>query len=192
MDNINEQIEENSLEKDAKWYVVHTYSGYENKVKEKIDSMIENKKSKNIFKTAIPMEEYEDTKGGKKVIKERKLLPGYVLIKMIKDNVNWYLIRNTRGVTGFVGPDSADPVELTKDEIRNFGLESDKAIEIKTKKEDINFQVGDTITIPSGRFEGLEAVVEEINFEKRSVRAFTEMFGRHTTTDIGFDDLLIE
>lgn len=184
MDNINDNIRE----KDAKWYVVHTYSGYENKVKEKIESMIENGKAADVFRVAVPMEEYEDTKGGKKVIKERKIFPGYVLIKMTINPRNWYLIRNTRGVTGFVGPDS-EPVPLTKREIKEFGVEGKQSIQVKVKPEDLGISIGETVEVVSGSFEGFDAVVEDINYEKGFVKAIINMFGRDTSAEIEFTDI---
>ncbi len=183
-----DNIVDNSREKDAKWYVVHTYSGYENKVKGKIESMIENGKAADVFRVAVPMEEYEDTKGGKKVVKERKIFPGYVLIKMIINPRNWYLIRNTRGVTGFVGPDS-EPVPLTKREIKDFGVEGNESIQVKVKPEELGVEVGDVVDIVSGSFEGFYATVEEINFEKGFVKAIINMFGRDTSAEIEFSDI---
>lgn len=183
-----DNIIENAREKEANWYVVHTYSGYENKVKEKIESMIENGKAGDVFRVAVPMEEYEDTKSGKKVIKERKIFPGYVLIKMIINPRNWFLIRNTRGVTGFVGPDS-EPVPLTRREIREFGIEGDKRVQIKVKPEDLGIEVGDTINIIAGSFDGFDAIVESINYEKEFVKAIINMFGRDTTAEIEFSNI---
>ena len=184
MDNINETQEK----KEPQWYVVHTYSGYENKVKEKIESMIENGKAADVFKVAVPMEEYEDEKGGKKTTKERKIFPGYVLIKMIINTKNWYLIRNTRGVTGFVGPDS-EPVALTRREIRDFGVEGNDKVQVKVKPEDIGIEIGETISIVSGSFDGFDAVVEDINYEKGFVKAIINMFGRDTSAEIEFADI---
>ena len=126
----NENIEQ------ANWYVVHTYSGHENKVKSKIENMIENGSSHNIFDVRVPMEEYEDIVRGEKKIKERKIFPGYVLIKMIVDSRNWYLVRNTRGVTDFIGPDG-DPVPLSPKEIKDFGIESEDPISVKINAEEI-------------------------------------------------------
>ena len=183
-----DNIVDNSREEEAKWYVVHTYSGYENQVKEKIDSMIENGKAADVFKAAVPMEEYEDTKGGKKVLKERKIFPGYVLIKMIINPRNWYLIRNTRGVTGFVGPDY-EPVPLTKREIKEFGVEGSESIQVKVKPEDLGFDIGDTVNIVSGSFEGFDAIVEDINYERGFIKALINMFGRDTSAEIEFTDI---
>lgn len=184
MDNVERVNEEN-----AKWYVVHTYSGYENQVKEKIDSMIENGKAEGVFRSAVPMEKYEDSgKDGKRVTKERKVFPGYVLIKMVINPKNWYLIRNTRGVTGFVGPDS-EPVPLTKREIKDFGVEGTEAVQAKVKPEDLGFSIGDTVDIVSGNFEGFEALVEDINYEKGFIKALVNMFSRDTSTEIEFSDI---
>lgn len=183
-----DNVVDNTREKDAKWYVVHTYSGYENKVKEKIESMIENGKADDVFRVAVPMEEYEDNKGGKKVIKERKIFPGYVLIKMIINPKNWYLIRNTRGVTGFVGPDS-EPVPLTKREIKDFGVEGKDSIQVKVRPEDLGIEKGDVVDIVDGSFRGFSATVEDINYEKGYIKAIINMFGRDTSAEIEFADI---
>lgn len=175
-------------EENAKWYVVHTYSGYENKVKEKIESMIENGKADGVYSATVPMEEYEESKGGKKIVKERKVFPGYVLIKMVITPKNWFLIRNTRGVTGFVGPDS-EPVPLTKREIREFGVEGTSNINAIIRPEDLGIDVGDMINIISGNFRDFEAEVLEINYEKRFVKASISMFGRETKAEIDFKDI---
>lgn len=178
----NENIEQ------ANWYVVHTYSGYENKVKSKIENMIENGKAVNVFDVKVPMEEYEEEKGGKKVLKERKIFPGYVLIKMIVDTRNWYLIRNTNGVTGFIGPDG-EPVPLTAKEIRDFGIESDESIQLKTEAINLDINVGDVIEIAKGAFEGFDGKVEEINQEKQFVKVIIDILGRDTVTEISFEDI---
>lgn len=178
----NENIE------NVNWYVVHTYSGHENKVKSKIENMIENGKSHNIFDVRVPMEQYTEEKGGKKVQKERKIFPGYVLIKMIVDSRNWYLVRNTRGVTGFIGPDG-DPVPLSAKEIRDFGIENEEAIQVKIKPEDIDIELGQDIEIVKGAFEGFTAIVEDINYEKQFVKVVIDFMGRDTTAEIAFEDI---
>ena len=179
---------DNSNIEQANWYVVHTYSGHENKVKSKIENMIENGNSHNIFDVRVPMEEYEAEVRGGKVTKERKVFPGYVLIKMIVDSRNWFLVRNTRGVTGFIGPDG-QPIPLTDKEIRDFGIESEEAITVKINPEDIGIKVGETIEIPSGSFEGFEAKVEDINFEKQLIKVTIDLMGRDTTAEIPFEDI---
>lgn len=176
----NENIEQ------ANWYVVHTYSGHENKVKSKIENMIENGSSHNIFDVRVPMEEYEDIVRGEKKIKERKIFPGYVLIKMIVDSRNWYLVRNTRGVTGFIGPDG-DPVPLSPKEIKDFGIESQDPISVKINAEDLGFKVGDSIELTEGNFKGSIAKVVEINFEKQTINATIDFMGREVAAEVPFD-----
>lgn len=166
----------------ANWYVVHTYSGHENNVKSKIENMIDNGKAHNVFDVKIPMEEYEDSKGAKK---ERKLFPGYVLIKMIIDSKNWYLIRNTRGVTGFIGPDG-EPVPLTPREIRNFGVEEAQAAPIKVRIENFPYKVGDTVEIIEGMFDGSTAEIQEIHLEKQVVIAVVDFIGGLNKSEIPF------
>lgn len=178
----NENIEQ------ANWYVVHTYSGYENKVRSKIENMIENGKAHNVFDVKVPMEEYEDIKGGKKVSKERKIFPGYVLIKMIVDSRNWYLIRNTRGVTGFIGPDG-EPVPLSAKEIREFGIEKSEPIQTVKQIVEIDLEIGDEIEVISGPFSGFNAKVTGINTEKQFVTALIDILGRDTAAEIEFTDI---
>lgn len=179
---------DNESMKQANWYVVHTYSGHENKVKSKIESMMENGKAHNIFDVKVPMEKYEVEKNGKKETKERKVFPGYVLLKMIIDSKNWYLIRNTRGVTGFIGPDG-EPVPLTPKEIREFGIESDETLEAKPIVFDINLNIGDSFEIISGPFEGFSGVVEDINHEKQFVKTIIDILGRDTVAEISFEHI---
>lgn len=178
----NENVEQ------ANWYVVHTYSGHENKVKSKIENMMENGKAHNIFDVKVPMEKYEVDKNGTKETKERKVFPGYVLLKMIIDTRNWYLIRNTRGVTGFIGPDG-EPVPLTAKEIREFGIEGDESIEVKPKVENINLNIGDEFDIISGPFEGFSGIVEDINLEKQYVKTIIDILGRDTAAEISFEHI---
>ena len=176
----NENIEQ------ANWYVVHTYSGHENKVKSKIENMIENGSSHNIFDVRVPMEEYEDIVRGEKKIKERKIFPGYVLIKMIVDSRNWYLVRNTRGVTGFIGPDG-DPVPLSPKEIKDFGIESQDPISVKLNAEDLGINIGDSVELTEGNFKGYMATVVEINYEKQTINATIDFLGRETAAEVPFD-----
>lgn len=184
----NENIEKSNIE-DANWYVVHTYSGHENKVKSKIENMIENGKSHNIFDVKVPMEEYlENKEGGEKVRKERKIFPGYVLIKMIVDSKNWYLVRNTRGVTGFIGADGV-PVPLSPKEIRNFGIETDELIQVKINPEDINISIGDEVEVINGVLKGSFAKVKEINYKKQYVKVEVDMMGSLNLVDINLEDI---
>lgn len=166
-------------EQDSNWYVVHTYSGHENKVKANIEKMVENRGMiDDIFEVAVPTEEYVHTKDGKNEIRERKLFPGYVLIKMIIDDESWYLVRNTRGVTGFVGPGSK-PIPLTEQEVAELGVQE----EIITETD---LRVNETINVISGPFEGHAGEIKEIFLEKQKIRVNISMFGRDTPVELEF------
>lgn len=161
---------------EAKWYVIHTYSGYENKVKANLEKIIENKGLQDqILDIVVPMEEHIEIRDGKKKVSLRKVFPGYVFIKMIMTEENWFLIRNIRGVTGFVGP-SSKPVPLTDEEVRTMGVEE----VIPT----VDYEVGDNVRVVSGPLENFIGVVEEINIEKRKVRVLISMFGRETPVEL--------
>lgn len=164
---------------EANWYVVHTYSGYENKVKTNIDKMVEYRGMQDqILEVNIPTEErIEINSEGQKKVKTRKLYPGYVVIKMIVNNETWYLVRNTEGVTGFVGHGS-NPIPLTKEEVVRMGVEK--------MRIDIDVEIGDAIRIIGGPFEGQVGIVEEINPEKQIVKAKVSMFGRDTPVELEF------
>ncbi len=165
----------------AKWYVVHTYSGYENKVKTSIERMVDYRGMQDlILEVVIPTEERIEIKDGVKKVKTRKLYPGYVVIKMIVNNETWYLVRNTEGVTGFVGHGS-DPIPLTKEEIVRMGIEK--------LKIDLDIEVGDTVRIIGGVFEGQLGIVEAINPEKQIVKTRISMFGRDTPAEIEFSQV---
>jgi transcriptional antiterminator NusG len=167
---------------DAKWYVVHTYSGYENKVKTNIEKSIENLGLQNeIFDVSVPVQDVIETKAnGQKAKVSRKLFPGYVLVNMIMNDDTWYVVRNTRGVTGFVGHGS-DPIPLTKEEIVRMGIEK--------LRIDLDIEVGDTIRIIGGVFEGQLGIVEAINPEKQIVKVRISMFGRDTPAEIEFSQV---
>jgi len=165
----------------AKWYVIHTYSGYENKVKANIEKTIENRGLQNlIFDVQVPMEEVIETKDNKKKAVMKKIFPGYVLIKMIMTDESWYIVRNTRGVTGFVGPGSK-PVPLTDEEVEAMGVE--------TKVFNFDYDVGDTVKVISGPLENFIGVVEEINLDKKKVRVSVFMFGRETPVELEFNQV---
>ncbi len=167
---------------DANWYVVHTYSGHENKVKANLEKMVENRGYRDdIFEVAVPTEEYMDTKGGKKQIKERKLFPGYVLVKMIINDESWYLVRNTRGVTGFVGPGSK-PVPLSESEVMSLGVQ-EKIVPT------VDVELKDNVRITSGPFENFMGSVENINLDKKKIKVFVSMFGRETLVELDFDQI---
>ena len=160
---------------------MHTYSGYENKVKNSIDRMVEYRGMQDrILEVVIPTEDRIEIKDGVKKVKTRKLFPGYVVIKMIVDNETWYLVRNTEGVTGFVGHGS-DPIPLTKEEIVRMGIEK--------MKIDLDIEVGDTIRIIGGVFEGQLGIVEAVNPEKQIVKVKISMFGRDTPAEIEFSQV---
>lgn len=168
--------------KQASWYVVHTYSGHENKVKATIEKMVENRGMKDdIFEVAVPIEEYVDEKSGKSKIKERKLFPGYVLIKMIVNDESWYLVRNTRGVTGFVGP-ASKPIPLSEEEVKALGVQEPAQISV-------DFDVNDVIKVRSGPFENFMGTIDSMNLEKMKVKVYVSMFGRETLVELDFDQI---
>ena len=174
-------MEEKEQDKEAKWYVVHTYSGYENKVKTDIEKTVENRKLQDqILEVAVPMQDTVEMKNGAKKQVERKLFPGYVLIHMFMNDDTWYVVRNTRGVTGFVGPGS-NPVSLTESEIKSLGIDIPKIV--------IDFEVGDSVVITSGAWKDTESVIQSINEAKRTVTINVEMMGRETPLEIGFAEV---
>ena len=165
------------------WYVVHTYSGYENKVKANIEKTIENRKLQDqIFEVRVPLQDVVEMKGGVKKNVSKKMFPGYVLIHMFMNDDTWYVVRNTRGVTGFVGPGS-EPVPLTEAEMRNLGITGAE------EEIQIDFEVGDLIQVISGAWEGRESTVKDINMNKQTVTIEVDMFGRETSVEIGFLDV---
>mgnify|MGYP001151545837 FL=1 len=167
---------------EARWYVVHTYSGYENKVKANIEKTIENRKLQDqILEVSVPLEDVIEIKNGKEKTVQRKMFPGYVLLNMYMNDDTWYVVRNTRGVTGFVGPGSK-PVPLTEEEMLNMGLKRDQEVVYE-------FEVGDTVQVVSGVWENTEGVVRLINREKKSLTISIDMFGRETPVEIGFADV---
>ncbi|HBB27709.1 MAG TPA: transcription termination/antitermination protein NusG [Clostridiales bacterium] len=164
-----------------RWYVVHTYSGHENKVKANIEKLVENREMQDIiFEVIVPSEEYEETRNGKKKIKEKKMFPGYVIVKMIMTDESWYLVRNTRGVTGFVGPGSK-PVPLSDDEV--------KALGVVEKLPAIDLEIGETVTVIDGPFENFIGTVDSINNEKRKIKAYVSMFGRETLVELDYEQI---
>ena len=165
----------------AEWYVVHTYSGYENKVKDTLEKAVENRGMQHLVQeVVVPMEEQIEIKDDKKKTTLRKVFPGYVLIKMILTEESWYIVRNVRGVTGFVGG-GGKPIPLTAEEIRNMGFEK--------MPVEINYDVGDTVKIVAGPLESFIGVVEEINMEKEKVRVLVSMFGRETPVELEFSQI---
>lgn len=170
-----------NLKDNSAWYVVHTYSGYENKVKANIEKMVENSGlSDQIFEVVVPMEEVIETKDNKKKAVMKKIFLGYVLVRMIMTDESWYLVRNTRGVTGFVGLGSK-PVPLTEEEVRAMG--------VQVGPISLDYEVGDTVKVVSGPLENFIGVVEEINYERKKVRVSISMFGRETPVELDFDQI---
>ncbi|MDD4335065.1 MAG: transcription termination/antitermination protein NusG [Desulfotomaculaceae bacterium] len=164
------------------WYVVHTYSGYENKVKANLEKRIESMNmEEKIFRILVPMEDEIEIKDGKKKITKRKIFPGYVLVEMFMTDDSWYVVRNTPGVTGFVGSGSK-PIPLNEAEanqiIRQMGVDEPRAR--------INFSIGESVRVIAGPFENFIGQVEEINIEKGKVRVVISMFGRETPIDLDF------
>ncbi len=168
-------------EEKAKWYVVHTYSGYENKVKVNLQKTVDNRNLHHwIFDIQVPMEEQVEVKDGKKKITLKKTFPGYVLVKMLMTDDSWYIVRNTRGVTGFVGPGSK-PVPLTEEEVLSMG--------IKEKQPEVDVEVGENVKVVSGPLEGFPATIQEINVEKSKIKALVNMFGRETPVELDFNQI---
>jgi transcriptional antiterminator NusG len=165
----------------AKWYVVHTYSGYENKVKANLEKIVENRGMQEyIIDIVVPMEEQIEIKDGKKKATLKKVFPGYVLIKMVMTDESWYVVRNTRGVTGFVGPGSK-PVPLTDEEIAAMGVEIYDTV--------VEYEIGDSVRVISGPLENFIGNVDEINMEKKKVKVSVSMFGRETPVELEFEQI---
>lgn len=162
----------------ARWYVVHTYSGHENKVKVNIEKMVENRGMQNLVQeVVVPTEDIVEIKDSQRKIKTKKMFPGYVIIKMVVTNESWYLVRNTQGVTGFVGHGS-EPIPLTDEEVARMGIEK-VHIELDVK-------VGETVRVVSGPFESFMGTIEEIDKEKQVLVVRISMFGRDTPVELEF------
>ena len=171
----------NEYLEDPMWYVVHTYSGYENKVKTNIDKSIQNLHLEDqILDVQVPVQEVIEVKDGKKKTVQKKLFPGYVLLHMIMNDDTWYVVRNTRGVTGFVGPGSK-PVPLDESEMENLGINKEDVI--------MDLAVGDVVTVLSGAWEGTVGAVQTINEQKKSLTINVELFGRETPVELGFSEV---
>jgi len=163
----------------AAWYVVHTYSGYENKVKTNIEKTVTNRNMEDqIFEVAVPVEEVEEEKNGKLAKVQRKVFPGYVLVNMLMNDETWYVVRNTRGVTGFVGPGSK-PIPLSEEEVANLG-------HLQPTSE---FEVGDTVMIREGGFEGQIVKISAVDLEKREVHATALVMGLDSDIELRFSQI---
>ena len=166
---------------EPRWYVVHTYSGYENKVKTDLEKTVKNRELEEyFFDIIVPMEEQIEIKDGVKKTNLKKVFPGYVLIKMIVTEETWYIVRNTRGATGFVGS-GTEPIPLTDEEIRKMGFED---IPVK-----IDYSVNDNVQILGGPLNGYTGIVQEINKEKNKVKVLVSMFGRETPVELEFSQV---
>ena len=169
---------------EAQWYVVHTYSGYENKVKVDLEKTIENRKLQDvIMEVSVPLIDSIEVKNGVRKVVQKKMLPGYVLVRMIMNDDTWYVVRNTRGVTGFVGPGSK-PVPLTEQEVYKMG--------INRESEKLEFVEGETVTVLNGAWINTQGVIKAINTAKQTLTISVEMFGRETPVEIGFEDVKVE
>ncbi len=169
------------MSENAKWYVVHTYSGYENKVAATIEKAVENRKLHDlIVEVQVPMEQVTEIQDSKRKTVERKMFPGYVLVKMVMTDESWHVVRNTRGVTGFVGP-ASKPVALTDSEVKAMGVEKTELV--------IGYAEGDSVRITDGPLEGYFGVVEEISMTRNKVKIRVSMFGRETPVELEFDQV---
>ena len=166
---------------EANWYVVHTYSGYENKVKANIEKTIENRGLQNeILEVRVPMEDVVEVKNGAKKVSQKKLFPGYVMINMVMNDDTWYVVRNTRGVTGFVGPGSK-PVPLTEAEMKPLG--------INTNQISVDFAEGDMIVVLAGAWKDTVGAVQKMDYQRGTATINVELFGRETPVEISFEEV---
>ena len=164
------------MAEEARWYVVHTYSGYENKVASNLEKTVENRNMQDLITDIlVPTEKVTEVKDNKSREVERKIFPGYVLVKMVLNNDSWYVVRNIRGCTGFVGPESK-PIPPSDEEVAALGVEK--------KNVEVSYAPGDTVNIIDGPFDGFTGVVEEIDAEKNRVRVTINMFGRETPVEL--------
>ena len=161
---------------ESRWYVVHTYSGYENKVASNLETTVENRQLHDLIQEIrVPTETVTEVKDGKQREVERKIFPGYVLVKMVMTAESWYIVRNIRGCTGFVGP-SSKPIPLTDAEVARLGVES--------REVEVSYAIGDSVQIIDGPMEGFVGTVEKLDAEKNSVRVMVSMFGRETPVEL--------
>ena len=166
---------------EANWYVVHTYSGYENKVKANIDKTIENRHLEDqILEVRVPMQDVVEMKNGAKKSVSKKMFPGYVLINMVMNDDTWYVVRNTRGVSGFVGPGSK-PVPLTAEEMQPLGIQKPDI--------EVDFAEGDMVGVTGGAWKDTAGVITAISTQKQTVTINVELFGRETPVEISFADI---
>lgn len=164
------------MPEEAKWYIVHTYSGYENKVASNLEKTVENRGLRDLIQEVfVPTETVTEIKDNKKRDVERKIFPGYVIIKMVLTDETWYIVRNIRGCTGFVGP-SSKPVPLTDEEVKRLGVEKNTV--------EVSYNIGDRVIIMDGPLEDSVGTVEELDTENNYVRVLVSMFGRNTPVEL--------
>ena len=169
---------------EANWYVVHTYSGYENKVKVDIEMTIENRNLQDqILEVSVPMQSVVEIKNGVEKAADKKLFPGYVLIHMVMNQDTWYVVRNTRGVTGFVGPGS-EPTPLSEEEMMNMGFQ-----ELSEPEMVIDLEVGDMITVIAGALKDTVGAIRTINKSKKTITINVDMLGRETPVELNFNEV---
>ena len=171
---------------EANWYVVHTYSGYENKVKANIEKTIENRHLEDqILEVRVPMQDVTELKNGVSKQVQKKMFPGYVLLNMVMNDDTWYVVRNTRGVTGFVGPGSK-PVPLTETEMRNLGIAASADNQANVL---VDFEIGDGVIVVSGAWKDTVSTIQSMNLQKQTVTISVELFGRETPVELSFAEV---
>lgn len=175
------------METDKKWYVIHTYSGYENKVMQTLERKVKSMGLENVInRILVPMEDEVDIKDGKKHVVKRKIFPGYVLVEMEVNDRSWYVVRNTPGVTGFVGS-ATKPIPLNPEEVKRI-LKS-QGIDESEPKVHISVEVGEQVRITSGPFENFIATITEINDEKGTLKGLIDMFGREISVEVDYSQI---
>lgn len=175
------------METDKKWYVIHTYSGYENKVMQTLERKVKSMGLENVInRILVPMEDEVDIKDGKKHVVKRKIFPGYVLVEMEVNDRSWYVVRNTPGVTGFVGS-ATKPIPLNPEEVKRI-LKS-QGIDESEPKVHISVEIGEQVRITSGPFENFIATITEINDEKGTLKGLIDMFGRETSVEVDYSQI---
>lgn len=166
---------------EAQWYVIHTFSGYENKVKADIEKTVVNRNFQDlIFEVSVPMQDEIQIKNGVRKVVQKKKCPSYVFVNMILNEDTWYVVRNTHGVTGYVGPESK-PVPLTEEEVANLALEESNIV--------VDYAVGDSVTVINGVWLGTVGVIKSINESKQTLTLLVDMFGRETPVELEFEDV---
>ena len=170
------------------WYVVHTYSGYENKVKANLEKRVESMgMADKIFRVIVPEEEETDIKNGKKKVVKRKVFPGYVLVELVMTDDSWYVVRNTPGVTGFVGSagSGSKPTALLPEEVAVIL----KRMGVEEKRVDVDYEIGETVKVTTGPFANFTGVIEEMDKDKAKLKVLVNMFGRDTPVELDFTQI---